>query len=50
MGRTDDALAWLNKAYDEHSPWIPWLKTDVQFDALRGDARFKALLQRVKLD
>ena len=50
LGRTDDALAWLNKAYDEHSPWIPWLKTDVQFDALRGDARFKALLQRVKLD
>jgi hypothetical protein len=50
LGRTDEAIQWLERAREERSPWIVWLKTDVKLDALRGDPRFKGLMRRVRLD
>jgi tetratricopeptide (TPR) repeat protein len=49
LGEKDEALQWLQKAYEEQSPWIPWLKVEPNFDALRSDPRFVGLLQSIGL-
>ncbi len=49
LGDKDRAFAWLEKAYQERSGWIPWLKQDPLADSLRTDARFSDLLRRVGL-
>jgi hypothetical protein len=28
LGRIDAAFAWLNKAFDEKSNWLVWLRLD----------------------
>jgi tetratricopeptide (TPR) repeat protein len=45
----DQALAWLDRAYEERSHWLIYLKAWPLFDDLRSDARFAALLERVGL-
>jgi TolB-like protein/DNA-binding winged helix-turn-helix (wHTH) protein/Flp pilus assembly protein TadD len=48
MGDKEKAIAWLQKAYAEHS--IPTaLKVDPIYDPLRSDPRFQELLRRVGL-
>ena len=49
LGDVDAAFGWLNKAYDDHSDWLPALKTDPLLDSLHGDARFVELLERIRL-
>ncbi len=49
LGRKDQALKWLSRAYDERSDCIPWLKVDPTFDSLRSDPRFRDLLRRTGL-
>jgi len=49
LGRSDDALTWLERAYDEHDSWMNYLGLDPRLDSLRPDPRFSALLQRMKL-
>jgi TolB-like protein/DNA-binding winged helix-turn-helix (wHTH) protein/Flp pilus assembly protein TadD len=46
---TAQTLAWLEKAYAEHSGELPALKVNPAYDFLRGDARFQRLLERVGL-
>lgn len=46
---TAQTLAWLEKAYAEHSGELPALKVSPAYDFLRGDARFQRLLERVGL-
>jgi TolB-like protein/DNA-binding winged helix-turn-helix (wHTH) protein/Tfp pilus assembly protein PilF len=43
----DEAFAWLQKAYSEHSNAITTLKVDPIYDPLRSDPRFQELLRRV---
>lgn len=43
----DQAFAWLDKAYDDHSEFMLWLKWDPRFDALRSDPRFEELVRKV---
>jgi TolB-like protein/tetratricopeptide (TPR) repeat protein len=50
LGDNEQALAWLEKAYQEQSNILGFLKVHPYFDPLRGDARFKELLHRVGLD
>ena len=45
----DEAMAWLERAYEERSHWLVYLKAWPIFDDLRSDARFTALLGRVGL-
>jgi TolB-like protein/Tfp pilus assembly protein PilF len=47
LGDQEQALAWLDKAYDERAIWIPFLKVDLKFDSLRSEPRFKELLRKV---
>jgi len=49
LGNNDDALLWLEKAYQEHSNSLTALKVDPTYDPLRGDSRFQQLERRVGL-
>ncbi|MSO30379.1 MAG: hypothetical protein EXQ48_05455 [Acidobacteria bacterium] len=49
LGQTDDAFAWLEKAYEQRDSWMAYLGLDPRFDGLRADARFAALLERLHL-
>jgi serine/threonine protein kinase/Tfp pilus assembly protein PilF len=50
LGEKDAAFKWLDRAYDERSGWILWIKVDPFFDALRSDPRFNQLLQKIGLE
>jgi TolB-like protein/tetratricopeptide (TPR) repeat protein len=50
LGDNEEALAWLEKAYAEHSNIVQWMKVHPYMDPLRGDPRFQDLLHRVGLD
>jgi hypothetical protein len=47
LGRTGEALAWLNKAYDEHAGFMVYVYLDPRFKQLRRDPRFRDLLYRM---
>ena len=49
LGEKDQALAWLEKAYEERSTWMPFMKVEPKFDSLRSDPRFADLMRRVGL-
>jgi hypothetical protein len=50
LGEKDKAFEFLEKAYQERSPDIPYfLKADLRIDNLRSDPRFQDLLRRVGL-
>jgi DNA-binding winged helix-turn-helix (wHTH) protein len=47
LGHKDIAFAWLNKAFDERSHWLVWLRLDPRWKRLRSDPRFEELVSRV---
>ena len=47
LGEKDEALLWLDIAYQEHTAWMVVLKVDPRFDNLRSDPRFQDLLRRM---
>jgi serine/threonine-protein kinase len=49
LGETEEALDWLERAYEEHDSALVWLKVHPRFDALRNEPRFEALLARLRL-
>ena len=49
-GADSEALDWLERAVDEHTPWLPELKIDPMWDAVRSQPRFVALLKKVGLE
>ncbi len=49
LGDKDLTFEWLEKAYRDHSPWLPWLKVDPRFDSLHGDSRYRDLRRRMGL-
>ena len=49
LGKEDQAMHWLERAYDERVPMIPMMGIDPLLDPMRGDSRFQALLQRLQL-
>ncbi len=49
LGDKNQALAWLEKAYEERDAWLVWLKVEPMVDSLRSEPRFQDLLRRVGL-
>jgi serine/threonine-protein kinase len=48
LGRRDEAMKWLELAYENRSSSMFLLRADPSIDALRGDPRFEALVKRMK--
>jgi eukaryotic-like serine/threonine-protein kinase len=49
LGDNDQALGWLQKAYNKHSDYLVLLKVDPLFDSLRPDPRFAKLMRDIGL-
>jgi TolB-like protein len=49
LGEKDEALNWLEKAYEERADGLTWLNVDPMLDDLRPDPRFQKLVRRIGL-
>jgi DNA-binding winged helix-turn-helix (wHTH) protein/TolB-like protein/Flp pilus assembly protein TadD len=49
LGDKDQGFTWLDKAYEDRSQHLFWLKVDPELDPLRSDPRFTELLKRLDL-
>jgi tetratricopeptide (TPR) repeat protein len=49
VGETDDAIEWLERAYEHRSSELPSLNTLPPLKGLRSDPRFEALLLKLRL-
>ena len=47
-GETDNALRWLDTAYRNGDPYLITLNAGMGWNSMRGDPRFKDLLQRMR--
>jgi eukaryotic-like serine/threonine-protein kinase len=47
LNEKDEAFAWLEKAYQERSFFLLWIKMDPKVDSLRSDSRFTDLMRRI---
>ena len=50
LGDLDEAMAWLQRAFDEDYPHLEYLSTHPFFDPLRSDPRFLGLLRGLNLE
>jgi DNA-binding winged helix-turn-helix (wHTH) protein/TolB-like protein/Tfp pilus assembly protein PilF len=46
-GNKDGAFFWLTKAYESRDPQLIWLTVEPQFESLRSDSRFQALVRQM---
>ena len=49
LGNKDEAFRWLDKAYETRDSDLLFIKAQPDFDPLRSDPRFQALLRRMNL-
>jgi tetratricopeptide (TPR) repeat protein len=49
LAAKNSMFEWLEKAYEDHSTWLIFLKVDPRFASLRDDPRYHDLLRRMKL-
>jgi adenylate cyclase len=47
-GMKEEALNWLEKAYEEHDSNMPYINADPIFDDIRQDPRFREILRKMK--
>jgi TolB-like protein/Tfp pilus assembly protein PilF len=47
LGEQDEAMAWLERAYEEHDQWMVYIKSYPGWDALHSEPRFQALVRRM---
>jgi len=45
----DHTFEWLQKALEDRSHWIIWLKNDPRFDSIRSDPRYGDVMRRMGL-
>ena len=49
LGEKDEAMDWLEKAYQDRSNGLVFIKVDPELDSLRTYPRFQELLRRMGL-
>jgi serine/threonine protein kinase/Flp pilus assembly protein TadD len=49
LGDKQKALDWLEKAVEDHSWPLPYIKVEPKMDILRSEPRFEKIIQRLKL-
>jgi serine/threonine protein kinase/tetratricopeptide (TPR) repeat protein len=49
QGDRDRALRFLERAYQEHSPWLNFMACEPAFDSIRTDPRFQKLAHEIGL-
>lgn len=49
MGDKDQAFSWLDKAVEQRSWSLQWLKVDPRWDSIRSDPRFSDIIRRMGL-
>ena len=49
LGERDRTMAWLDKAFEARSPFMPSISSDAKWDAYQADPRFAAMLAKMKL-
>jgi DNA-binding winged helix-turn-helix (wHTH) protein/TolB-like protein/Tfp pilus assembly protein PilF len=50
LGDKNNALEWLEKAYEDRSTLLIWIRVDPRLDSLRSEPRFKGVLRRMGLE
>jgi len=48
-GRRDEALKYLEEAYEERSPWLVLLQNEPDFDLLHGEPRYREIVKKLGL-
>jgi len=49
LGNKEEALAWLEKAFEQKDAWLSFLAVHRNWNPLQDDPRFADLLRRVGL-
>jgi TolB-like protein len=49
LDKKDESLDWLEKAFDEHQPSIPRININPDFDIVRSEPRFQAMIKKMGL-
>jgi serine/threonine protein kinase/tetratricopeptide (TPR) repeat protein len=47
LGEKEEALRWMEKAYEERSAWMLFIKMDPSLDPLRSEPRFQTMLRNM---
>ena len=47
LGQKDQAVTWLERAYNEHDRWMVYIASNPGLDRLHSEPRFQALLRRM---
>jgi TolB-like protein/DNA-binding winged helix-turn-helix (wHTH) protein len=47
LGQKDQAITWLEQAYEDHDQWMVYIASYPGLDPLRSEPRFQALLRRM---
>jgi serine/threonine protein kinase/tetratricopeptide (TPR) repeat protein len=50
LGNSERALDWIEDALNDRRGWVAYLRVHPIMDPLRGEPRFKALVERMKFD
>ena len=47
LGQKDQAITWLERAYEEHDQWMVYVASNPGLDPLHSEPRFQSLLRRM---
>lgn len=49
LNEKDNVFIWMNKAYEERSNWMVWVKSDPRWIPFQSDKRYAELVNKVGL-